>query len=409
MAKTRVKKKPVEKPEEKPGDVLLGDLSEGGEPSEETELIFQPAVWKPLGPNAEVRIQRRDDFSNRLILHGYLLPSEVTERKISHLFGGGTYRAQILSPNESGLRVVRNTKDFTLKGVYKPPGDNLPGMDRAVSTERPIATMSQGGEIRSAVDNGRVSINEALNMVLLDRVLDVVKTSKEIQVPRFDWGPLVVAGLDIAKEMLARKPEGPDPRLLDRLDRMHEQITAMKAQPGPITGGISDVAKAMRELLGLRAELNDTGPPADPETKMFEFGEKLLGVMTANRPLGAEGGAGVGSPVPLVAYGGNGLVNPVIDPNAPAWDRLLRTNGRQMVAAAEHGFSATVAADVTLQMAGDQVGSIEELLRRPDAVDIIGQVVPPMKNYPSWTAQFVQALREVLFEQEGTDEPDVAD
>lgn len=340
-----------------------------------------------------VRIRRLHDFEKRWVMHGYLEPNEATEGRVAELFGGGKYQASRLVNDGTGRHVVSRTVEFTLPGAYKPP-QGLPGIDRPAPGDSGAAGAGAG----LGVVGERVNMNEALNHVLVSKVLDAVKASNELSAGRkaVDYTPLLAAGLGLLEKVLGAR--GPDPAmalLMSRLDEMQARLERAAAQPGPVASAAGDSLKVLRDLL----ELTDTlrgggGGGGDPDAKMWELGARALEVLGARRE-GAESSPSPERPTTMVPA------------KLPVWQRTLLQYRGTIVGAARRGMDPGLAADVALQMMDPALtGVVEEFFRLDNAESMILQTIPELAETPTWVRGFVGAVREALAGDGGDETPE---
>lgn len=338
-------------------------------------LFFEDA-----GPDARVRLYREDDLSKKWIYHGLLAADEATEQLVVDLFGGGRWVVQLIGVDpESGKQRIQGTRSTKIPGPYRPPRGELPG-NKVVTV--PVAAISEG-PVRGGE---RVPVNDVLNTVLVDRVLDVVQRSQRGQEsgPPAWIEPMLRLLAPVIERVLDRPQQRDDPertRILDELRDLRRDV-AERDRPGPAASGIADAVEAVKSLIGVKDLLEGRDP--NPDAAMWNgFGklaEAALRSVPGTPALPAPGPVETREPMPL-------------------WQQLLVRNKGYLLDAAMRGDDAADVADLAARLLpANVVGVAVEFVQQPNALDLTGQAIPELLQFPAWTQTFLGAFRAILLE-----------
>jgi hypothetical protein len=349
-------------------------------------------------PEERVRINRLDDWSKKPVIHGYLAAAEATEQFIAERWGGGKYICIHLRRNERGQDVYNEQRQVDVPGPYKPPTE-VYGLPKAESPNPAIAP--EVGTLNGRIPPG-MTAREALDNALLSRVFDLLDRKPAPETKPVDWPAMLTAGAGIITAlgaMMTRK--GPDPELVKMIEKLE---VALKATPGPAQSSISDITKAIRELLGVREMLTPENGTQRGESGMLEtILSKLLELISSR----VQGGAGVvpgqpsfprpDAPAPVSSPRNE---SPVVNP-LPMWQQLLLAYREQIMMFARRGMDPDLAGPLALQfIPQDMMGVLVEFVRRDDAALLVRQTIPEMAEFDKWTQDFVHSIRAELLEDE---------
>lgn len=394
-------KKPVGRPRKKLPDPLEEKPNPNAIPVPRAHRVGERSdndgtptnLFDGAGREQRVRLYREDDVSKRMIFHGALAVEEATEDKVAELFGGGKFRAQLMVRNETGLEVVQRTQDFRLPGAYIVPTGKLPGIGPAPTA----AATPTGAPTLDFRAGGTMSPNEALNQVLINQVLDVVRAGRET---RTTYEPL----LQFATVILPPLIEGIFSRKADAgsevraaLDEMRRELASLRNQPGPVTAGIGDAVKAIRELVEVRDVITGGGNgdgEGGEKGMMWKIAGEALKVLAGQQPNPAAEAPPSRIPgrteVPMQPQG----------PPRPMWEQMLLHYRPQLLETIRRGVAPEFAADIALQFMEPTVqGVVVEFVKRPDHVQLAAQVIPELVEFPVWSEAFWRTIREAMAEE----------
>jgi hypothetical protein len=387
----KVSKKPKNKPESpsvgRPVERFAKLPAEDGKGEPGPELLYPEATSAN-----RIRISRLDDFNKKEILHGYLNEVEQTEARIAELWGGGTYATFLLETNERGQWVVANRKNIRVLGQYKPPG-GIYGLPTA-----PSGPPGTAGTTLVAQDP-RIppgsTARELVESALLGKVLDLME-QKNKTVPGFDWGPIITGALGLIQALVDRPRHDPQQSALaEELRQLRSEIERTRNQPGPATHSIADVLEAVEKIASARKLF---GGGEDEE----RGGSPLTGLLAPILQLLAKGGQ-VSQPTPAEPRGNPPSTSG--DPG-PVWVQLLRHYGRDFVGAAQRNVEPFFVAEMALRFVPSEYeGVLFEFVQRPDAATAAMEVIPQLKQFPTWTGKVFEELRNQM--QEGESEATV--
>ena len=402
--KTRKPAGPLETPPEMSG-VKSDGVPQGVE-------VQGPAVLSfPEGDpgNSRVRIMREGE-DKRWVTHGYLATDEAGPEKVSELFGGGKWMAQLISAGETGRQEVRRSIVFRVPGPYRPPTGPLPGTTPPVPVLTPGAPNPGGSggvaaveSLLSSFQRGNLSPREALDQAMVAQLLEI---SRVRQQGAPDWAGVLTAVLPTVLEVVFRR--GPDPQTAAMLERLEAKLSQ---QGGPVSSGIGDITKAIEQLLSVRDRLRDVGDEGRGESEgsggLLKEGLGLLQTLLQAQAQGAVAtGPGPAGPsripgkveVPVMAP----TPTPDAAPARPLWQQLMQRHRGQLVDAARRGLPVGFVADMVMNyLPAEYVGVLTEFLGRPDAAAVAMQEIPELAEFPRWNEGFWLALREGMQEDEG--------
>lgn len=346
-----------------------------------------------------IKLSRRDDFTKKWTFHGYLTQREATTAQVQEWFGGGQYIVQLMAPKQEGGEGIRDSDTFRLSGVYNPPVIGVPGVTPRPPGGVPLAT-GAAPEVHRLDANGRipegVSAKDYMDNALLGKLLDVLE-SKSAKPVEMNWAAIITAvGTVLSPVMTALIERKPDNTMQHQFALLMGELEKLKAQPGPTTSAITDISKAMRELMSLRQTMSGEDaekPEPEPMVSMLSKGLDLLTQMRGP------------SPAPVAATPTTDANVPQIAPGVPVvpWFRVLKDYEGRIVDAAMRGLDPVFVAEMTVTYLPDvQRGAVMELLARPDTVASITQVLPALAQYPKWLGDMVTEMRsQMLPEPDG--------
>ena len=362
------------------------------------EAVTDPrpiTLFDNLRPDDQIRIYREDERTHKSVFHGVLGRDEGTEDRVFELFGGGKYRAQVMARNEGGSYIVDRSSDFILPGSYKPVVGDLPG------TVRPPGIV---GVIPASSVAPVSGTRELMESAMFSKVMELMQSGKAPSA--IDWPPIVASMATLAGTIitgLLNKKSGPDPETRAALDRMENILAGIKGQPGPATTAIGDAVRAIKELVEVR-DVIQGGANSDGGEKgqMWAMGAKLLEAIAAR-------GAMPQAPdlaMPQLASPGPQAPGPV----HPLWHQWLLHYEGQLVTAARRGADPQGLAEMVANMLPtDEEGILLEFLAKVNAESLVLEVVPALRDFPTWTAAVIRALREEMGPDDEHDPGEVAD
>jgi hypothetical protein len=374
---------PVESPVEVAGETL----------TRETEKIFPQAV---MGVN-RIRVQREDDYSKKIILHGYMNAEEQSEARVSDLWGGGKYRCCMMAADEKGVQFVETQKEITLLGAYKRPHE-IYGLQGSTAATAPAAMVPGTPAYQVTVSGERMSPNEALNAVLVNQVLETVKASKAVHTSDIPWDRLFDIGIKLVEVFGQRNGES-------KIEGELADIRAQLRQPaaGPVTSGIGDVAKAIESLMDVRDRIKGVDPDDDGERggSMWKLADRVMQMIQQQQGKPAEPNPLAGKQEIVVSPGRPSDVAPhpperPPDPR-PMWQQMLAHYRPQLVDAARADFDSGFIADMAAaKIPPDLRGVVAEFLRRPDAAAIAVREIPELAEFTTWNTTFWAELKNAV-------------
>lgn len=356
----------------------------------------------PVG-TARVRIYREDD-KKKWVFHGLLASDEASESLVAEMYGGGRWVAQLVGANETGKQTIQSTKMFSLPGRYRPPAGDLPGSVIPMPLATPLAAPTIGVDFRGGA-HGNISPNEALNQVLVSQVLETVRASREVRGGLEPILAILAPALPALIEGLFGRKNSETEVLRMMVEEMRREFAALRSAPGPVTSGISDAIRAIKELAEARDMVrgeSDDGEGRDSAILKTAM-QVLAGLVERGR--GDPGAA----PVPESRIPGKTEVPMRPRPNPPLstlpmWQQVLLHYKDKMLEAARRGVSGEFAAEMALNfMEPDIVGVVKEFVARPDMVEAAASVIPELREFAKFSADFWNTMREGMSEEE---EPD---
>jgi hypothetical protein len=372
----------VTAPAESPVEVAGGTLIR------ETEKIFPQAV---MGVN-RIRVQREDDYSKKIILHGYMNAEEQSEARVSDLWGGGKYRCCMMAGDEKGVQFVETQKEITLLGAYKRPNE-IYGLQGSTAATAPAAMAPGTPAYQVTVSGERMSPNEALNAVLVNQVLETVKASKAVHTSDIPWDRLFDIGIKLVEVFGQRNGD-------TKIETELADIRAQLRQPaaGPVTSGIGDVAKAIESLMDVRDRIKG-GDPEDTERGggMWKLADRVMEMIQRQQGQPPAGDPLAGKREIRMDPGKDPVIQPTAQPPAstlPMWQQMLRHYRPQLLDAARAGYDPGFVADVAASKIEPGVrGVVEEFLKRPDAAAVAVQEIPELGEFATWNTTFWGELK----------------
>ena len=369
---------PDASPAEAPGEVL--ELSEETGPS--------LSVFDASG-DTRVRCLWRDPQRQKWTTHGYLPPS-TTEEDILKLFGGGEYMLQLLVQSPEGKEVIKQTRRLKLVGAHRIPA-NLPGIH-----EPPPGASTNGAQTPEVGTLDGSSPVQMLNTALVGSVIDLLKTLKTPPAPapvapQLPWGEIltVVVGPLMLKLVDKRNDKS---EILEMMKQLKEMIPPSSAN-APVSNTVTDMVKGIKELMGLKDIVEGREAPPDPETAMWGAAMKAMELIAPK--LG-----GATQPQPPAAA----ALPPGAQPGMPRWKLMLLAQRSRLIQAASFGLAADTAAETALTFLPPQMhGILTEFLALPDHVEITMQTIPELREFATWTAEFMEELRSQFMGEEEED------
>lgn len=379
---------PLESPPENLGD-------QGGE-AEEGERLFPEAT-----PANRIRVQRMDDYSKKMVLHGYMDHVEQTEARIAELWGGGKYVVSMLGTNEQGYSVVKRKKDLPILGPYKTPNAiyGVPG--NAAPMPAPV-----GADVRplpARIEGPAVTPREALEAAQVAQLLEITNAGRSIK-GGLDWEkilPFLAPALTKMIEVLFA-PKGDS----DLAAAVRSLEAKLGNQPGPAQSQLGDILKAIDQVMGVRQDLRDARGDGgeDKDTDPMKLVSQIVEMISS-----AQRGTPAPAAAPVSRIPGKTEVppNPVPDmtPKRPMWQDMLHHYGPQLVGAAQRGADPGALADLASTFVPSEYqGVVVEFLQRPDAATVAVQEIPALGEFANWNDTFwTEFRRAILGEEEDTE------
>lgn len=354
--------------------------------------------------DARVRTYRRDTTTQKWVIHGYF-PATATEEDISREFGGGEYWVQLMLPDrESGRESISTSRKFRIPGPYRPPQTDLPGIRREGA---PLASGATPAATVGTMPSGMSDMMGVLNATVMSTFIDLLKTFKEASnrpAPTMD--PMLVE--------ILKAQAGTQQKIIEMIitlsakdggDSKKEVLQMMESMKGLLTPAVSPgnpmemFNSMLQAFTSMRDVADDLAPPrggtGDP---LMDSLPKLVEVVAEQHQMSKRQRMGVPPSATLTP-----VVSTESQPTLALWQRILRSQGRNLVSSASRGISANTAALVAIEYAPqDVIGVFQEFFNRdPDAVvaDMIREV-PPLAAFPAWARSFVDEAKTMLFEDE---------
>lgn len=388
-------------------------------PAETPAEIGGPEVVSLFDASGDtrVRIQRRDERTQKLVTQGYF-PSNATEEDVSRVLGGGDYQAQLLMMDESGREIIKQSHRFKVPGAYKEPAEMV-GIRKDATPGSPAAAPVPSG--------GAHNMGEMLNATMLTAFMDMVKTMKEtVNKPPAGPDPMLLKMMETQGQMQMKLME-----LMivssgskgDSKKDMLEMIASIKelfppAAPGAAAPDPAAFMKNIAEMIkSVRDVSDDLAPDRPDSTDPMAYLPKLAEVIVeqnnkerAARTRRLPRPASPASPVAAAA----GEEPPQV--TGPAWERIIKAQGPLLLKQAQADRDPQWAAQSALTLAPENlVPAITEFFNVPTQ-EVVGRIftaVPGMQTYPEWTAEFAFWGRvELGFEEEpeeGEEQPEHGD
>lgn len=383
-------------PGESPALTLGVSPAESPGASEIEEPIEDKLFPDAIEGTHRIRVQREDDYSKKLILHGYLSPDEGTEARMAELWGGGKYVVGLIGSDETGRQVIRRQNRISILGGYKRPGE-IYGMQGS----QPAAALPPGpGGISNAIGAlpaGRISINEALDELRLKQVLDIVRT-KESPVSAVPWERIFDMGVKLV-EVFAGNRRDPNAELREEMARLREDMR--RPATGPVTSGVEDMAKAISAILDIKERITDPtgdgGGRGEKDSGLMGIAGDILKMAMAGQAREAAGGQPTRIPgkteVPPVPQS----PPPPPPSSAPMWQQLLRQYRGQLVMFARRGVDPEWVIETVMNLISpDLMGVLQEFAMKPDAATIAIQEIPELGEFPTFNEALWKGLREAV-------------
>lgn len=398
-------KSPRKRPPKTPGYVPVAEMRAAAKATASKEPEPQPTLWfEDFKTDDRVRIQREDDQIKKWINHGYLSPEECTDEKVFGLWGGGKYWGTLLRMNDRGVEQGADSTRRLLPGEYK--GNN--GMVGVRGAPSPAANGNTG--IMGRIPDG-VDVKTFLDNVILARSLDALER-KDPPLPvavapsHSIMDQLLVALVPAAPKLLEawinRKPVA-DP-IMELIKEMRADMVAVKSAPTPAAAAMNDQVKAIKEIVALSELLRGGGGDGDggEKNQMWAMGTKLLEALAGQRgPMAQPPMMAPGQPI-LEA----GEASPL-----PLWHQWLLHYAGQLEAAARRGMDPQYLAEMVVNLLPtDEEGILVEFLAKVNAEQLAMDTVPVLREFPTWTAALVAALRKEMVSEtteEGAPDDDV--
>jgi hypothetical protein len=359
------------------------------------DKLFPDAVQ---GVN-RIRVQREDDFTKKLILHGYLSPDEATESRLAELWGGGKFVVGLIAADEAGRQVIRRQNQIAVLGAYKRPAE-IYGLQNSSPTVSTLpAAVSTAGNGMALLPQGRLSINETLDQLRLQQVLDIVAKGKDAPAaPAVPWERLFDMGLKVV-EMFANNRRDPTADLREELARMREEMR--RPANGPVTSGMEDMAKAINTMLDIKERITDpTGVVGEKkeDSGLMSLASDVLKMLMQRQ--GIDAGQ---SPAPASRISGKVEVPMAPRPTdpRPMWQQLLQQYRGYLVAFAQRGTDPEWVVETVLNLMPENLtGVLREFVQRPDAAAVAMQEIPELVEFPTFNDKLWAGLKSAVLGEE---------
>lgn len=354
-------------------------------------LFFPRDEWERDWKDANVRVLRQMEDSQKWILQGTMAWDVAGQDAVTEAFGGGRYLVQLVGADDRGVRGIRKSQVYRFPGAYKPPQQikNTAGAPAGIGVQptQRIGTMGDGGA-------GDVSPSQALNVALVDSVIGLMKTMKEAPPPRgMDWGPILAAVMPVLGTVLTKLLDGKkDEPMLRQMQALQDEMAKLRDRPGPAANAITDALAGIERIVKVSSSIRDMSATPEGETSIWgALGKEALSLLAnAQRNQHQPQGA------PTAALPAPGVPTPVS--TAPLWQQLLMSQRARLLDAASRGLDADMVADFAINFLPEQyVGVMTEFLQRPDAATVMQQVIPDLTNFPLWTDNLIVAMRAAMF------------
>ncbi len=381
---------------------LPGDDVEAGETR--TARLFSEMI-----PTDYVRILRENDVTRAREFHGSLNFEQATPEYVTALFGGGTYRLQLIRRGKSG-DVIHRSMALQVPGAYRPPVGSLPGTVAVTGSEA-----GDAADTTRLRDGSGMSPREMLDYAALSRLMEVMKqpvaaapaggTMLRDLAPIV--APLVAALGTILVERLTKGPAS-DPAIAEIREALHR----LQDKPGPAVTGLNDVFDAVEKFSQIRDKLTGGGAAA---AEGGNDGDMWKGILRTGMEFLAQGRQG---PPPQNAPPGTpgapAQLPPGSDPAAasmPPWYQMLQEYRGMLVEAAQKARNPSTSAGIVVEYCPDNYrGTLHELAQATNTETLLVQAVPELQHFPAWVTEFVEEVRAQLFGEEddtgdGKEEP----
>lgn len=379
--------------------------------------------------DSRVRVFRFDDKTQKLVTHGYFPPT-AGEEDIAAAFGGGRYRAQLVSPDPAtGLTQIRRAREFSIPGAYRPPQKINTIED--VSPHGAAATpASAAAAAASMVPGGGDDLMQVLKAGIINTVLELMKASKETRQSGPD--PLLIRLMESQAQTqqqmmqfmltLATKDNGADKDMLAMLVKMKEIVApnsgvAVASNPMEMFNTMLSTFSRMREVA------DDISPPREPGDPLMDSIPKLVEVVAEQHALNkasrqqsittrrVAGPAGGTAEMPVV-----GTIQPAQAPtqqeNLAMWQIILRQQATRLVAFATAKQDPDDIAAMAIIFAPANVKEALSIFFHREEAAIVADIlteIPQLADHREWMSDFIQAAQERLFPEEYSDADDVTE
>lgn len=381
--------------------------------------------------DARVRIFRFDEKTQKPVTHGYFPPT-VGEEDIAAAFGGGRYRAQLVSPDPAtGLTQIRRSREFSIPGAYRPPQKINTLEDVSPHGGTASTPASAAGAVSMPVGVGGDDLMQVLKAGIINTLLEMMRATKEtVKAPAMD--PVLVelmrSQAQTQQQMmqfmltLATKDnsKSEDKDMLTLLARMKEIVAPSGALPANGSVNPMEMFNTMLETFTrMREVADDIRPSREPEDPILGSIPKLVEVVAEQHQLNKEARAAVTKrtvPGPAGGVAQMPSVNalPLQQPEQPElamWQKILRQQAGRLVAFAAAKENPDDIAGTALLFAPPAVKEVLALFFHRDEELVIADIlteIPQLTEHKEWVAEFVQAAQERLFPEEFTDADDDA-
>lgn len=372
-------------------------------PAKNPDEVGGPSAMALFDTTADTRIRilRRDDKDMRYIHHGVLAPENANEEMVGNMFGGGVYRAQLLVKDEAGREVIKNSREFRLPGPYKPPQGDLPTGAPIVASPAPVqvarpAGVPQIGDILSA---GVLQLFQSMSLMQQQSTQMMEAQSKAFTLlmeravnrKETDWVALASAASPLIAAWIGKSPEDrPDP--LEMIEKVTSLVRANTGQQS----SLKDMAETMAAIADMRDAFGGSGSTGDPLMDSLPKLITLIGDGIEMQKRHAGGGASPpGQQPPVTAL-------PAGNPVLTGWQKLLASQRGRLVDLARRGVNPELAAEMAVEVLPEQYrGLLVEALKDDEAAAKIRQAIPEVEEFVNWFGTFFDALRIVVFGEEG--------
>jgi len=404
---------------EEDGEETEGPLA-GPAPEREIAAKLKASLFDFQG-DARVRLLHRNEKTQRFEPHGYF-PADATEEHVLNEFGGGRFRAMLLVRNPLGQEVIETQRDFDLPGYYKPPTGDLPGIGSRDPTALPkresVAVAASGMSMLP----GSGDLMEILKAGIIEKLLDIMKTSREVHAP---------AGPDPMLMKLMETQAATQQKMMEFMltlatkdksgskEDMFETMTKVKELIGPPPSVSGDPMAMFNTMLETFTRMREVADDINPSTQrgsgdsLMDSIPRLVEVVAEQHELNKQQRAAATQRgpqrMPSVAVPSSLPSQP--EPSLAIWQMLLRRQAARLLSSAAAKHDPDVIAGTAILFAPPNVKEALALFLHRDAAAVMADVlveIPGLADHRDWVADFITAAQERMFPDEFTDEIDEA-